>query len=34
MKQRYLSIDQGFLAVEREQLLDEGRDISVRRRRV
>jgi len=28
MKQRYLSIDQGFLAVEREQLLDEGRDIS------
>ena len=28
MKQRYLSIDQGFIAVEREQLLDEGRDIT------
>ena len=34
MKQRYLSIDQSFLAVEREQLLDEGRDIYSRRGRV
>ena len=28
MKQHYLAIDQSFLAVEREQLLDEGKDIS------